>query len=833
MLTASFGKKPRPWTAAKVVLLTLAGLLSAFRIEAAPPRALAASTAAGLATRPSNTTCLAPQRPPQTTAVALQTVIRPGFTPNAIVQSPVQPATWYMVNGQGVINRYQRTGKSFALAGAFADARDRVLTTYNGKPYNELGLLGLAFHPRFADNGFVFLYYSAVGTQGSLVEARLSRFNSRDGGLTLDMNSEEVLLRVPRTHQYHWGGTLAFGSDGMLYAAFGDGAFPTKSPLLDNYFGKMVRINVDAAPDYRVPSDNPFVSVAGALPAIYARGFRNPWKWSFDRATDTLWLGDVGALAWEEINNVVKGGNYGWPTREGAHCANGTTTCAIAGLIDPVAEYPHVPNIQWAAAIGGYVYGGTSIPSLTGTYVFGDVSGRVFALRSDSNGKGISEVLLETGSTVNTFAQDEAGEIYVAAAGSVQLLVANGAPPVSTFPARLSQTGCMNPANPALPGPGLIPYDVNAALWSDAATKERWFAVPNGTTIRRMDDGDWDLPVGSVTVKAFRINGRLVETRLLMRHDDGEWAGYSYEWNDAQTDATLLPAGKVKSVGGQQWTYPSRSQCMGCHTEAAGRTLGLETAQLNRDLLYPSTGRMANQLATLNDIGMFSAPLSGTPEQQARLADPFNTTLPLEQRARAYLHANCALCHRPSGPGQGPEDFRYSLPSTSIGAVNVIPTQTDFGIGGARLIYPGKPDKSIISHRLQTLELGRMPPLGTRMVDTSGLALINQWIRSGLGMGSTDRDNDGFADNVDNCKSTSNPVQLDADGDGFGNICDADLNNDGFVNALDLGIFQKAFGTQVGQANFNPGADLNGDGRVNAIDLGLFKARFGKPVGDL
>jgi hypothetical protein len=230
---------------------------------------------------------------------------------------------------------------------------------------------------------------------------------------------------------------------------------------------------------------------------------------------------------------------------------------------------------------------------------------------------------------------------------------------------------------------------------------------------------------------------------------------------------------------------------------------------------------------------MFSTPLGVAPSMLDKLTVPSDTTQPLDKRARAYLHANCSMCHRPNGPGQGPEDFRYSLPGLSIGAINVIPTQSDFGIPGARLILPGKPEKSIVSHRIGTLELGRMPPLATAMVDVSGLSLVNQWIRSGLGMGVSDRDNDGFADNVDNCKATPNPTQFDSDGDGFGNACDADLNNDGVVNALDLAMFRQAFGSQRGQPNFNERADMNGDGRINALDLALFQARFGKPVGDL
>jgi mono/diheme cytochrome c family protein len=183
----------------------------------------------------------------------------------------------------------------------------------------------------------------------------------------------------------------------------------------------------------------------------------------------------------------------------------------------------------------------------------------------------------------------------------------------------------------------------------------------------------------------------------MVRHDDGQWAGYSFEWNDAGTDAVLVaPEGKQKQIGTQTWTYPSRSQCLSCHTGAAGRTLGLEVAQLNGNLLYPTTGRTGNQLETLEFIGMFDAPLPDAPVNLDALPHINDTRATLEDRSRAYLHANCAMCHRPNGPGQGPEDFRYWLPTSQIGALNEVPTQGNLGVAGARLIDPGSPDTSVM-----------------------------------------------------------------------------------------------------------------------------------------
>ena len=175
---------------------------------------------------------------------------------------------------------------------------------------------------------------------------------------------------------------------------------------------------------------------------------------------------------------------------------------------------------------------------------------------------------------------------------------------------QLSATGCVNASNATLPASGLIPYAPNAAFWSDGAVKERWIGLPDGQNITVGADGDWDFPNGTVLMKNFRLDNRLIETRLFMRHPDGVWAGYSYEWNAQQTDATLVRGGKQVTVGGQTWIYPSEGQCLQCHTEAAGRSLGLETRQLAFNITYPQTGRDAHQLVTLNAINTLTSPIA-------------------------------------------------------------------------------------------------------------------------------------------------------------------------------------------------------------------------------
>jgi mono/diheme cytochrome c family protein len=233
-----------------------------------------------------------------------------------------------------------------------------------------------------------------------------------------------------------------------------------------------------------------------------------------------------------------------------------------------------------------------------------------------------------------------------------------------------------------------------------------------------------------VLVKSFRAGDRLIETRLFMRHSDGTWGGYTYEWDAAQTDATLLRSGARRDLGGgQTWIFPSEADCLACHTEAAGRALGPETAQLNRTITYPQTGREANELVTLDHIGLFDAPL---PELSTLpvLADPTNATLSLEARARSYLHTNCSQCHRPSGPTPSNMDLRYTTALAATNTCNAQPSSGTLGITNARLIAPGNPAASVLVQRMNRRDQHGMPPLGSDRSDTDGVALVTQWVQS-------------------------------------------------------------------------------------------------------
>ncbi|HJY42361.1 MAG TPA: hypothetical protein VJ303_14020, partial [Steroidobacteraceae bacterium] len=338
--------------------------------------------------------------------------------------------------------------------------------------------------------------------------------------------------------------------------------------------------------------------------------------------------------------------------------------------------------------------------------------------------------LLDSGLSISSFGQGNDGELYVVHYGGTLHHIEFQTGAVSgNVPQNLSETGCVVASNAQQPAAGLIPYAINAPFWSDGAAKDRWIAVPDGQAITVRTDGDWDFPNRSVLMKNFRVGTQLIETRLLMRHPDGTWGGFTYEWNAQQTDATLVEGGADRDIGnGQIWRFPSEAQCLECHTDAANRSLGLETSQLNRDFTYTQTGRTANELATLSHIGLLSPPIADSAAEPA-MPDPADASAPLGDRARAYLHTNCSQCHRPNGPTPSTMDLRYTTALNATNACNATPQAGDLGIGAnARLIAPGSSANSVLVNRANRRDADAMPPLASNEVDTDGVALLTQWI---------------------------------------------------------------------------------------------------------
>jgi glucose/arabinose dehydrogenase len=314
-------------------------------------------------------------------------------------------AAWYVVEQRGVVWRVEPGPDGNDRRAAFADIRDRV----DAGP-SEAGLLGMTFHPRFAANPKVYLSYTAPGRP---LVSRISEFISRDGGLTLDPTSERIVMSLDQPYANHNGGHVAFGPDGFLYIGLGDGGSggdPHRNGQnLDTLLGKLLRINVDGGTPYAIPPDNPFAK-GGGRPEIYALGLRNPWRWSFDRESGELWLADVGQNEWEEVDLVVRGGNYGWNIREGAHCFR-ADDCRTDGLIDPVAEYGHD---EGCSITGGHVYRGKALPTLQGAYLYADYcSGRLWGLFRQADDTYEPRVLLDTGLNISSFGEGRDGELYL------------------------------------------------------------------------------------------------------------------------------------------------------------------------------------------------------------------------------------------------------------------------------------------------------------------------------------------------------------------------------------------------------------------------------------
>lgn len=690
----------------------------------------------GLAVRPSNTSCLAPSRTTANGILTLEDAFPnlPNLSlPMKIIQARNDTTQFYAVSRQGGLDRFNNS----PTANSVQRYLDLVVTADG-----EGGFLSAAMHPNWPTTKEIYVSYT-INSGG--FESRLSRLV-----ITNDTNLpatyvEEILLQVDQPATNHNGGDIEFGNDGYLYYSMGDGGGSgdpsnngqTTSTLLGNILRLDVLGVAFPSPGYNLPSDNPFsanskcgpATNANACPEIFAWGFRNPWRMSFDQATGALWAADVGQGAREEVDIVTLGNNYGWRCREGTIAFN-TTGCATSGFTEPVHDYDR--SAGDLSITGGYVYRGSLVPQLTGKYIFADyVSGRVWSLENQG-GTYIREELIDNSFSVAGLSQSNDGEVYVLnlRSGRIFRFVADGGISIDNVPDDLAATGCVSTSDPKLPSSGMIPYQAVAPFWSDGAAKERWVGLPNGATINPIDPMDWQFPTGTVISKNFSLNNQLIETRLFMRHPDGAWAGYTFQWNDAETSATRVRNGANRVVGAQTWIYPSEGECLTCHTSQAGFVLGLETAQVNSEHFYTSTGISDNQLEVFNHINLFTNDVAEPVSLLPALVDPMDNNAPLQERARAYLHTNCAGCHLPGGPTGVDLDLRYSTSLAATGTCNQPPQAGDLGIANAQLIAPGDSSRSVLIERTNRRDADAMPPLSSNQVDTDGVELLREWVNS-------------------------------------------------------------------------------------------------------
>jgi len=614
---------------------------------------------------------------------------------------------------------------------------------------NEEGLLGLAFDPQYATNRTFYIHYSAANPRRSVFARYQAQATNPNAA---DLTSAQVILTVAQPYDNHNGGWLGFGPDGYLYVALGDGGAgddpQQHAQNMNDLLGKILRLDVSGQATYVIPSDNPFVGQAGRRGEIWCAGMRNPWRCSFDRNTGELWAGDVGQGQREEIDKIRRGGNYGWRIFEGTRSNINPLFLPASDFDAPVRDYPRSDG---TTVIGGYVYRGPTLPSVRGAYIHGDYgSGNVWALVHDGT-QTVSNTLVSGVSGLVSFGEDRFGELFAVSlnGGIYRFSDAGGGGGGTPYPARLSLTGLFSNTTTLTPHAGLVPFDVTSPLWSDGAFKRRWIALPDGARIAFSETGAWTFPVGTVLVKHFELeltsgdpsSRTRLETRVLV-HEAAGWAGTTYRWNAAQTDADLLVGGEdavytiqdSQAPGGQRdltWHFPSRTDCQRCHTVASGSILGVRTGQLNRDLDYGTVNPVTdNQLRSWNHIGLFTSDI-GAPANHEAWPSPSDATASMTGRARSYLAANCAQCHLPGGPAPGGLDLRWNTLRAAMNVIDVRPTNGDLGLSDPWRVRPSNRASSVLYLRMTLLDPTRMPPLAHESIDPVGTAAVGAWIDVG------------------------------------------------------------------------------------------------------
>ncbi|PYI88372.1 MAG: hypothetical protein DME26_03710 [Verrucomicrobia bacterium] len=741
--------------------------------------------------------------------------------PLAIVSPPGETNRLFIVEQRGriaVITNLASPNRT-----VFLDISSRVV---GGVPTDERGLLGLAFHPSYATNGYFFVYYtrSATTSAGTGDHQQLSRFQVSPTNPNVAATEEVSLLTMRDEAVNHNGGCLQFGPDGYLYVSLGDegqqnDTLQNSQRIDKDFWSSILRLDVDSpfrptsllphahpantneaggAINYRIPPDNPFVDATSfngvsvnpnnVRTEFYAVGLRNPWRFSFDPATGMLYCGDVGQDLWEEVDIIVKGGNYGWAYRDGTN-AGPRSASAPAGFSAriPIQTYRHgSATNQGNSVTGGVVYRGDNLPQLKGAYVFGDyLSGHIWALRYDGTNT-VPFVRLTSLLSVAAFGVDPRnGDVLLADQGQDRIkrliyTTTSG----TQLPPTLADTGAFVDPSSLTPNPGIVHYDLNVPFWSDNANKTRWFSVPDtNATIGFSVQGNWSLPVGTIWIKHFELeltNGlresaRRLETRFIVRNANGVY-GATYRWGDSSSNATLVSEAGLDEAfavydGGtirtQIWHYPSRTECLQCHTVAGGLAVGFNTAQLNRDVDYGGT--VENQIAALTRAGYFSSGSIGSLYTLPALAHPTNTAYSRDYRVHSYLAANCSQCHQLGVTAFGQWDGRLSTPLATAGIINGA-LNNNYGDPNNRVIKPGSLTNSIILTRISTLGNGRMPQLDSSVLDTTAINLLSDWITTDLASYQS------FADwQVRYFGSTSAPEAA----------AGADFDHDGAVNYLE------------------------------------------------
>lgn len=595
----------------------------------------------------------------------------------------------------------------------------------------ERGLIGLTLHPDFPRTPYIYTVYVA---KAPFTHHVVSRFTVV--GDVIDPESELVLIKgddqatlggkVPAGHQ---GGPICFGKDGMIYVGLGEQTAGDPSQSLTTLQGKILRIRQDGS----IPEDNPFFTKAkGKYRSIYATGIRNPFGLAVEPRSGRLLETDVGGTAFEEINEIVAGGNYGWPEAEGMSDDN--------SFVNPLQAYPPV--------IGRSICGAMFYPE-SGNFP-SKWKGRFFFV--DWASHWIKAIDLDDPDKLIPFGDGFAAPVGLSAApdGSIYLLnrdtiwrdgkkfkegsgslvriryVGETEAPVERdlHPPTLRQTGIFESVLEMTLASGFHAFSLNAPVWLPGVDAHRWIRIPEGVTIKVSADDSWQFPQNTTVVQHFDTpGGQRHETHVFISNGDGTFRAIAYRWDENQTGAALVEHSEIIPLPGSDslmWFSPGAESSNNPELSLVGFVLQLNSRQLNR----------GNQLREWRERGWLDSKLTDTViEDWPRLASLEDTEASIEHRVRSYLDSNCAACHRPGGPSRGLFDCRFTHPLKDQKIVLGDLIAGDLGIVGAKVLTPGSPDLSIIYQRMKRNDAFRMPPVSVNQAQSPVLPLLERWIR--------------------------------------------------------------------------------------------------------
>jgi glucose/arabinose dehydrogenase len=599
---------------------------------------------------------------------------------------------------------------------------------------NLTNVYGLTFQVKEGKRPAAFIFYTTENPATKEKRSHVARFKTLQEPFRIDPENREVILSLGAGG--HNGGHLQFGPDGMLYISVGDLEVPSPpdpgrtGQNITDLAGSILRVDVDNRDPglaYRIPADNPFIKTPGARHEVWAFGLRNPWKMCFHPKTNDLLVGDVGWESWELLHKIERGGNYGWSLVEGPKAINVDHPSGPGKIRPPVIAYSHY---EGASITGGYVYQGKRLPKLNGAYIYGDfVTGRIWAMRHDGKKLLNNRMIADTRQRIVTFGQAANGEILFINWPKQQTLFRLAPNPkagtVPNFPKTLSKTGLFADAPEEKPAPGVYKFQPITPMWQDGATASHYLAIPGKSTIQteiHKRRGSlllrYNKPRDTALAKTIRLGGRRIETQIL--HFDGYWRGYTYRWNEAQTDAQLVSAkGLDATIDGKPWRFHSREECMRCHGGNFNHLYAFTPGQLNHD----------NQLQRFRKLQLVDDKFSSVTEAQA-MADPHDKTEPIEARARSWMHINCAHCHRVSGGGSVPIYLNIETPIDQMGLIGRTPQKGHFNLDNPALIQPGRPYSSSLYFRSLSTGIGHMPMIGAKSIDKDGTKALHDWIKS-------------------------------------------------------------------------------------------------------